>query len=194
MTNFLQSSGVQTPGLTLAERLALKNDALDVLQRQPRPVPGLGESLSKMLDDPLHPEGWRDYCLQGLSYQYAKAKDFDDPQMCDDERGLVLGAIASVFSDSGKGAFRGTALRGIDNLSRDFPEVAAASGLDEKIRAVVVDPSADEASLITALRMYSSRRLTGELGSISNIAAKGSTPLLRRVAAKTLDELNAAAQ
>jgi hypothetical protein len=83
-------------------------------------------------------------------------------------------------------------LRGIDNLARDYPEVSSASGLEGKVRAVVTDLSADEPSLITALRMYSSLKLTGDLMAISNIATKGSTPLLRKVALKTLDELNAA--
>lgn len=192
MTNFLHSSGAQTPGLTQSERLALKNDALDILQRQEVPVTGLGEALSKMLDDPLQPQGWRDYCLQGLPYQYARAKDFEDPATAEAERGLVLGAIDNVFADPGKGEFRGTALRGIDNLARDYPEVSSASGLEGKVRAVVTDLSADEPSLITALRMYSSLKLTGDLMAISNIATKGSTPLLRKVALKTLDELNAA--
>lgn len=190
ITNFLQSSGTQTPGLSLSERLALKNDALDLLQRQAQPIPGLGTSMVKMLNDPRQPDGWRDYCLQGMAYQYARARDFADPATADAERGLALAAFDSAFRDADKTRLRGTALRGIDTLSRDFPEVERYAKLDEKIIAVIKAPGADEGSLITALRMYSARNLTGERQAIEGLCQKGSTTLLRKVALKTLNELD----
>ena len=194
ITNFLNASGAQLQGLTLAERLALKNDALDLLLRQPVTVSGLGAFLKDMLEDPMQPQGWRDYCIQGLQSQYAKSQDMTSQQERSREQALILNTFESVFRDPEKAGFRGTVLRGIDSLSRDFSGITEPAGLDSKIRSVIGDIASNDApSLMTALRMYSAHGLTGEEERIADIALTGSTPLLRKVAQHTLEELNARA-
>ena len=192
VTNFLRSSGQDTPGVPLSERLALKNDALDLLQRQERPVSGLGPLLVTMMNDPRQPEAWRDYCLQGLAGQYVRAAELDGAGGVEAERALVTNAYATVFSRPDLAVFRGTALRGIANVERECPGIAKAADLDGSIRSIISDASSDEASLITALRMCSERNVSVSLTQVSNIAERGSTPLLRKVAMKTLAEFASA--
>lgn len=194
VTNFLSASGDKTPGLTLKERLALKNDALNLLQRQESRVPGLCSFLIDMLNDPAQPQGWRDYCLQGLADHYLRAGESDDAQAKQNDASIVLETYKSIFDEPANVVFRGTALRGIDILSRERPEIAAAAGLDGRIREVITNGVSDEGSLITALRMYAARGLVGQLNLITNIAERGATPLLRKVAQKTLEDVAAKAR
>lgn len=107
------------------------------------------------------------------------------------ERRLLLDAYGAVFADPGMAGLRGTALRSIGNAAQDDPGAADAAGLDARVLSVLADPAAGEPALLTAVRMASARRLAAGLPAVSNLAARGGTPLLRRAARRTLEELAA---
>ena len=77
----------------------------------------------------------------------------------------------------------------IDNAAQDAPGAASAAGLDAKVLSVLADPAADEPAQLTAVRMAAARRLVAGLPAVSNLVARGCTPLVRRAARKTLEEL-----
>jgi hypothetical protein len=191
VTNFLRSSGQDTPGVPLSERLALKNDALDLLQRKERPVSGLGPLLVTMMNDPgSRRHGATTACrvwpasMSGPRSWTGLARRSGEGACHERIRVRVLKARS--------GGVQGTALRGIANADRECPGIAKAADLDGSIRSIISDSSSDEASLITALRMCSERNLSENLAQVSNIAERGSTPLLRKVAMKTLAEFASA--
>jgi hypothetical protein len=103
----------------------------------------------------------------------------------------VLAAYGAVFDNPETAGLRGTALRSIDNAAQDDPSAADAAGLDARVLAVLADPAAGEPALLTAVRRASARRLAAGLPAVSNLAARGGTPLLRRAARRTLEELAA---
>ena len=67
---FLESHPGDYAGLRPITFNAIKNDVLDVLLRQDKPVIGLGGKLVDMLRDPQQDETWRDYCVQYLAPYY----------------------------------------------------------------------------------------------------------------------------
>ncbi len=163
---------------------AIRNDVLDVLLRQDKPVAGLGARVAAMYLDPAHDDIWRDYCLQYLAGCYEAAPAETAP---DSERDKITSAYWDAASQFGK-TFSGTALIGLEALSEKYPE------LDRKKVGLVAatlagDESTCEASRITALRLCGKMKQVEALESARSVAQTGKTIPLRMAAIATLGDL-----
>ena len=181
---FLENHPGAYAGLRPIAYNAIRNDVLDVLLRQDKPVVGLGARVAAMFRDPAHDDIWRDYCLQYLAGCYEAAPAETAPHS---ERDQITAAYWDAAAQSGK-TFAGTALLGMETLSRQYPAFDR-----ERVGRLAVtlagDDLACEATRITSLRLCGLLRRSEALESARIVAQTGDTVPLRMAAIATLGDL-----
>lgn len=187
---FLSAKGVEK-GISPLEFNAVKNDVLDVLLRQDVVPEALGAQLAEMYRDKAHDDIWRDYCIQYLGTYYdirwpAGAKAETDP-----ERKDVEAAYWEALAETDK-TFAGTALLGIERLSRARPEIGSTNVADVAV-SLATNEGCIEANRITAFRVAALMNRKDVLPSARVTAQTGATGPLRMAAIATIGDLGDAA-
>jgi hypothetical protein len=181
---FLENHPGDYAGLRPIEYNAIRNDVLNVLQKQDKPVAGLGARVAAMSLDRAHDDIWRDYCIQFLADFYEAAPAVTSP---DSERDRITTAYWDAAAQAGK-SFAGTALIGLEALSQKCPELDR-----EKVGLVAValagDENTCEASRITALRLCGKMKRAEALEPARIVAQTGITISLRMAAIATIGDL-----
>jgi hypothetical protein len=163
----------------------IKNNILDILCRQDRLPEGLGDKLVLMAGNPAHDEVWREYSIQyfGACYEHAAAQSAADRMA---GKRILDGYRQAITERSG--TLAGTALLGLEYLSRTHPEIdqKEIAGLAS---ALAADEKCSEASRITAIRLCGTLRQTESRGLARALAQTGSSAMLRMAAIATLGEI-----
>lgn len=159
---------------------ALKNGIVNVLLAQDQIPPGLGSALLRMHQDVGNDLMWRDYCLQFLAQYYRKRWTPHDTSDQDPEREQVAHAIKQALETDG-GAFAGTALLGLEDLSRSYREFDPALIRGAAVRTAG-SPEGTEANRITALRVCALLNAR-EILPVARDTALGNGPSMLRMAA-----------
>lgn len=184
---FLEFKANDQKELSPIEFNALKNDVMDILLRQDRIPEGLGRQFAGMAQDPEWDDVWRDYCLQYLPQCYdAVMKDGTTPQTAD-ERQVLTNACWSALAERGK-TLPGTALLGLERMSRKYPEVDRQIVGDKAVE-LAADEQCLEASRITSLRICGMLGRKEALPSARVLAQAGETIPLRMAAIATVGDL-----
>ncbi|MDF7808822.1 hypothetical protein P4E94_15340 [Pontiellaceae bacterium B12219] len=200
-------------GMRPIEINAVKNDVLDKLLRQETLSEGIGIAMAAMAADPGQDDVWRDYCVQFMAPFYERKSQVNRSKVVGRDAG---GAMASATEgseataapieldvireamfqalDERDSSIAGTALLGLENLSRTYDEFDREV-ISEKAAQIASDELASAESRMTALRL-SAQILNRE--GISNVevvqaartlAQTGDTVLLRSAAIVTLGEV-----
>jgi len=175
---------------------AIRNDILDVLVRQDRPVPGLGARMAAMFRNTAQDDLWRDYCIQYFAPYYAaawpageggNAAEDGKPAKLDPARREIVDAYWEAVARPDK-TFAGTALLGMERLSREYKEFDR-----ERIAGTALtlasDENTGEATRITALRVCGLMKQAGALETARIVVQTGTTFPLRLAAIATLGDL-----
>ncbi len=165
----------------------LKNDALDVLLRQENLPEGIGIRLVKMFSDSEHSDVWRDYCIQYLAPYYQRKWPAGKQLSDDPERKTIEQAYWDATAQADR-SFAGTALIGLDILSRTFTNIPR-NKVEESAVRIATDDSAAEPARITALVMASSMGRREVLPEARILAQIGETTTLRMAAIAALGKI-----
>lgn len=210
---------------------AVKNDVLDKLLRQTELPEGIGLRMAAMAGDVNNDPVWRDYCVQFMGPFYERrASDIrgqtseisgrgpqdasDTGQGPQDAGGthellVIRDAMYGALGERGN-TIAGTALIGLENLSRTYEEFDRDL-ISDKATEIALDESASAQSRMTALRLASDLATrNGGTGSVPSsddtevvppkegvvdaarvLAQTGETVLLRSAAIVTLGEVGA---
>jgi hypothetical protein len=203
-------------GMRAIEINAVKNDVLDKLLRQETLPEGIGIAMAAMAADPNQDIVWRDYCVQFMAPFYERAAgeqttEYTEGDLTAKERTerkgnspvqnspvnselqVIQDAMFQAL-DERDSTLAGTALIGLENLSRTYDEFDREV-ISEKAAQIASDELASSESRMTALRL-SAQILNSE--GISNVevvqaartlAQTGETVLLRSAAIVTLGEV-----
>jgi len=190
---------------------SIRNDLYEVLLRQKEMPEGLGDLLTGVVNNPDQDGMWRNYCIQFMPEFYAKAKRTTEAGLTtkDTKYTKEESSVNSVTSSVAGGEIAelqavqeslwnalgerdnsnaGTALLGLDKLSRNHPEFDR-----EQIDAAMLDLASDQeasvANRITALRMCGEQGNVQALETARNLAQNGDTTMLRCAAIVTLGDL-----
>lgn len=178
---------------------SIRNDLYEVLLRQKDMPEGLGDLLTGVVNNPDQDGMWRNYCIQFMPEFYAKAKGTTKEESsvnsvassaAGGERAELQSVRESLWNALGEreNSNAGTALLGLDKLSRNHPEFDR-----EQIDAAMLDLASDQeasvANRITALRLCGEQGNTGALETARTLAQNGDTTMLRCAAIATLGEL-----
>jgi hypothetical protein len=178
LLEFLGQPWNHETGLDITAYNAIKNDVLNALMNRNEPVAGLGERLAAMAADEKNDEVWRAYCLQHLAFAF--------------ERGV--GAPTTVTNALWQAVARrekllaGTALLGLEHLSRSLAEVDRAA-VAAACLEMAFDADAAPSGRITALSLCGRMNATGALERARAMAAVETDAVLRMVAIATVGYL-----
>jgi hypothetical protein len=178
-------------GLNLREFNGLKNSAADLLLQQPDLPAGLVVDFAAMFLDSLYDSVWRDYCLQFLSAGHEKLSNRTDPDAAS-ARTIALETLRTATSQRTE-TFAGTALLGLEAISRREPATVRPSEVATLATTVAKDEQASEPCRITALRVAALTGATAVLPTARDLAQTGETEMLRQSAVATIGDLGTAA-
>uniref|UniRef100_UPI00356A2998 hypothetical protein n=1 Tax=Pontiella sp. TaxID=2837462 RepID=UPI00356A2998 len=185
-----------------------KNDVLDKLLRQESMPEGLGLSLVQMAQNAENDSVWRDYCVQFMDPCYARLAGelpADDADSADQESHQSVSSVGqqeqireAMFAalDERGDTLAGTALIGLENLSRTYDEFDREL-IAEKAVEIAADDLASTESRLTALRLSATGNLKLETGNLKlatvetarELAQTGETVYMRSAAIVTLGEV-----
>jgi hypothetical protein len=187
-------------GMRSIEINAVKNDVLDKLLRQETLPEGIGLQMVAMAQDAEADSVWRDYCVQFMGPFFERKSQVERSKV----EGLGAGGVqASATGESDQGVastqeltavseamfsaldersdtLAGTALIGLENLSRTYEEFDKEL-ITVKAVEIASDDLASNESRLTALRMASGlatkgteeRKETASVNSVSSSKAGG---------------------
>jgi hypothetical protein len=195
------------------EANALKNDALAILLEQETLPEGLGLQMVDMFNNADHDEVWRDYCVQFMAPFYEtqskvqglKVEGAGDEESVDEL--IVVREAMFQALDARDETIAGTALIGLEDLSRDYDEFDRDVIVEKSIE-IASDESASASCRLTALRLgalvneksqletQNSELKTGNLElslaeTARMLAQTGETVLLQCAAITTLGDFGA---
>jgi hypothetical protein len=171
--------------LNATEWNSVKNEALDKLIDQKKLPDGLGKLIVDMYRSRATEEIWRDYCVQHMTL-YCQRKWPGSPAPPDDaEAGMIRSALWEAADETG-GTIAGTALLGLERLSRTDPSLDRKR-VGAKALSYASSPATPSKTRTTALQVCAemglkeilpaARSIAGESGEaglrISAIAAMG---------------------
>ncbi len=191
LTAFLEFRASENTELKPLYFNSLKNDALDTLLRQTDIQEGVGTHLARMVADEKHDEIWRDYCIQYMAPYYKERWSANDAAAAGAEPDVEQEAIHAAYAEAlthTENTFAGTALLGMEDLSRTFPEFDKEA-IGAKAEALVANDDACEAVRITSLSMAAMMGRTNALPSARMLAQTGETVTLRMAAVAALGSL-----
>ena len=193
LTAFLEFRASENTELKPIYFNSLKNDALDALLRQNEFQEGVGTHLARMFADEKHDEIWRDYCIQYMAPYYKERWSENDAAAMDAEPDVEQEAIRAAYADAlthTENTFAGTALLGMEDLSRSFPEFDKEV-IGAKVEDLAANDDACEAVRITSLSIAAMMGRTNALPSARMLAQTGETVTLRMAAVAALGSLGA---
>jgi hypothetical protein len=191
LTAFLEFRASENTELQPLYFNSLKNDALDTLLRQTEIQEGIGAHLARMFADEKHDEIWRDYCIQYMSPYYKERWSADDAEKADAEPDAEQKAIHAAYAEAlthTENTFAGTALLGMEDLSRTFSAFDKEM-IGTKAEELATNDDACEAVRITSLSMAAMMGRTNALPSARMLAQTGETVTLRMAAVAALGSL-----
>jgi hypothetical protein len=163
-------------GLSLAEFNAVKNDVLDALIRQKRLPAGLGRQIAEMSRDRSLDPQWRDYCVQHLALYCERRWPAGSRMGADADAQAIQSACWSAVEET-QGATAGTALIGLERLSRQYLEFDRARVADWAL-LLARSGNCSEAARTTALQVCGQMGVTAVLPAAREVAgSKASLPL-----------------
>lgn len=166
---------------------AVKNDVLDFLLRRERTGRVVATNLTAMLRDNRHDDVWRDYCVQYMAPCYEKIRreqeKTDDPPELADLRTNLWAALGMKEK-----TIAGTALLGMDRLSRQYPEIDRKK-VEQAALELALDERAGEPTRITALRICGQNGTSNVLATARFLAQAGDTTVLRMAAVATVGDV-----
>jgi hypothetical protein len=174
-------------GLSLREFNGLKNTAADLLLQQPRVPADLVADFAAMFLDSSYDSVWRDYCLQFLSAGHEKLAGRSDPEVAEARTAAV--DTLRVATEQRIETFAGTALLGLEAISRREPTIVKPSEVATRAVAVAKDEQASEPCRITALRVAALTGASDVLPTARDLAQTGETEMLRQSAVATIGDL-----
>ena len=160
---------------------AIRNDLLEVLVRQqPAPPAELGELLAAIFHDRRHDVGWRDYAVQYFGHYLQAVAQFA-PERRAGAAAALRAAYAEAIAET-DGSLAGSALIGVEELSRSMPEFDRG-WVAETALSVAADGGAGAAARTTAFQICA---LAGERRAVepaSLAAADSGMPASLRASA-----------
>jgi len=180
---------------------SVRNDLYDMLLRQKTIPEGMGNLLADVVSNPEQDSMWRNYCIQFMPEFYEKhllqierqklnagsGQESVESVKSTDELSAIHDAMFLAL-DERDNSNAGTALLGLERLSRNFPEFDR-----EEIDAAMLDLASDDqasvANRITAIRMCGDQGNAQALDTARDLAQNGDTTMLRCAAIATLGEL-----
>ena len=173
-------------GFSLVEYNGIRNDAADLLLRQPQFPPDLLFDFSEMFSDSTQDAVWRDYCLQMLATGWKNLASRNDP---DSEAARALAVSVLGEAAGAQSRWAGTALLGLQAMmTTDAPSVDE-NEFAEQVFHVVSNAAASEQNRITAVRLAGMHGIYDACPAVRKIAQTGETETLRGAAIATLGEI-----
>ncbi|MBN2685380.1 MAG: hypothetical protein JXR40_08885 [Pontiellaceae bacterium] len=184
-------------GMREIEINSIKNDVLDRLLRQKELPEALGYQLVDMFADTESDPVWRDYCVQLMSplyerltteyTEYTEGQESNQSEESVDELNAVRETMFAAL-DEREGAISGTALIGVELLSRTHGEFDRDMILD-KASKIAANEAVSNESRLTALRLTSVAGADESTADTArNLAQTGEAAYLRSAAIVTLGE------
>ncbi|RKX38561.1 MAG: hypothetical protein DRP64_15505, partial [Verrucomicrobia bacterium] len=194
---------------------SIRNDLYEVLLRQKEMPEGLGDLLTGVVNNPDQDGMWRNYCIQFMAPCYERLTteytentegDLATKNTKEHEERTSVNPVASSVAggeiaelkavreslwnalDERDNSNAGTALLGLDKLSRNHPEFEREQ-IDAAMLDLASDNEASVANRITALRLCGERGNDQALETARALAQNGDTTMLRCAAIATLGEL-----
>ncbi len=159
---------------------ARKNDILGALLDQASLPPSLGPAMLAMYADPDMDATWRDYVVQHFPmYWDARWPEGSDPT-ADAFFSDFMATYWQAAEDT-EGTIAGTALLGLERLSRTRPEVDVSRVAELALR-VALDPDASEFSRISAIQVAARAGAPGALALLRETLG-GPSSLMMRISA-----------
>lgn len=130
----------------------VKNDILSSLIEQEPVPPRLQAEMLGILNDKTYPEWWRDYVVQHLELLCRRQwRRPGEDGISDQARQEIVRAYFDA-ADEAKSSVGGTALLGLERLSRDYPEFSREK-IKERAISMAGDTAADLRCRIAAMQV-----------------------------------------
>lgn len=173
-------------GFSLVEYNGIRNDAADLLLRQPQFPPDLLFDFSEMFSDSTQDAVWRDYCLQMLATGWQNLASRNDPDS-EEARALAVSVLGEAAGAQSRWA--GTALLGLQAMMTADASSVDENEFSEQIFHVVSNAAASEQNRVTAIRLAGMHGIYDACPAVREIAQTGETETLRGAAIATLGEI-----
>jgi len=185
---FLKNNSKAQKALKPIELNSLKSDILDVLLRQDKVPPGLGELVVEMYRDRGQDDVWRDYCVQYLAACYEAASPTGtSTNESDGVREDIRKAYDEALEEK-TGTIAGTALIALERLSRTHAEFDRQA-VGETALGLASDDGCGEAARVTAVRLCGTMGKKDAVPTSRILAQTGESAMLRMAAVATLGDL-----
>jgi len=194
LKGFLAAPMPEGLAISLIGYNSIRNDVMDILLQAQSLPEGIGQLLVDIYSNPRQDEIWRNYSIQFMAPFYERqSKDVGSmPSSGDsvpliDELKLVEETLWKALEERDN-SNAGTALLGLDKLSRNHPEFDRKQ-IDAAMLDLASDDQASVANRITAIRMCGEQGNTHALETARNLAQNGDITMLRCSAIATLGDL-----
>lgn len=174
-------------GVDRMSYLSLKNDVLEKLIRQDSVPAELSQLIVDICNNPAHDALWRDYCVQYMATLYErKRKDEGERFVVTAEKDLLVETLWAVVGSGGDAS--GSALIGLDELSRKYSEISRERLLD--VSANIVNNNSSESLAKTSAIQICSRAGNKEiLPTVRSLAESSESLPLRMSAIAALGDI-----